>query len=101
MPWLFNKWHHQWGQVIPTLDQRKELIHRLCEKIPLPEVTKGYIVANSGGFTPAQVQGLILTLTIENTPDELSKFNADKINRIIKSITGTNDKKVGFCSQVN
>jgi cell division protease FtsH len=49
----------------PSLPQRRELVSRLCLKIPLDEEIQTFIASNSEGCTPAQLQEMVHSLVIE------------------------------------
>ena len=87
---------------LPSLEERKELIGLLCQKIPLDEATQDYIAHKAETCTPAQLQEIIYSLAIEY-PDELSagrllnpEFSKDDIDRIIARINVRNVRQIGF-----
>ncbi len=87
---------------LPLLEERKELISSLCQKIPVDEPTQDYIARRSEHCTPAQLQEVIYSLVIEHS-DELSaaqspnlEFGKDDIDRVISRINGRNGQHIGF-----
>ena len=55
----------------PSLEQRKELISSLCQKIPTDEPTQDYIARKAEYCSPVQLQEVIYSLVIEHQ-DKLS-----------------------------
>lgn len=86
----------------PSLDQRKELLNRLCQKIPLDESTKGYIALKTEGYTPAQIQEMVYSLVIQHPSEqkELSFVKTD-IDRAINCIKGKSKYQIGFIGSDN
>ncbi len=92
---------------LPSLEERKELIGLLCQKIPIDESIQDYIAHKAGHCTPAQLQEVIYGLAIEYQDEssgalssnlELSK---DDIDRIISRINGRNRQQIGFSMSGN
>jgi AAA+ superfamily predicted ATPase len=83
----------------PSLSERRELVSRLCQKIPLDESTQDYISHKSDGCTPAQLQEIVFSLAIEyaeEAPESGLHFCEDIINHIISRINGRNGHRIGF-----
>lgn len=84
----------------PGLEQRIELINRLCQRIPLEESARDYIARHSEGYTPAQLQEIVFSLAIENsepvTCDSPMAISADTIDRVMSRINGKNKSGLGF-----
>ncbi|MDD5402797.1 MAG: ATP-binding protein [Dehalococcoidales bacterium] len=84
----------------PNLDQRRDIIDRICGKIPLEESAKCYIARHSEGMTPAQLQEIVFSLAIENVNPQacLKEFTADEttIDRLISKIRGKGKISLGF-----
>jgi cell division protease FtsH len=84
----------------PGVEQRRELIDRLCERIPLEDSAREYIARHSEGFTPAQLQEIIFSLAIEHgeplTCDRPLAFGADAIDRVMSRINGKSKSGLGF-----
>jgi len=86
----------------PSIEQRKELIRCLCEKIPLDDDTQEYIACKAESCTPAQLQEIIFSLVIQHpTGSPESAFNRDDIDRIISRINGGNRYRLGFAGNGN
>ena len=81
----------------PSLDERRELVRRLCQKIPLDEVTQEYIAARAGNCTPAQLQEIVYSLVIQH-PSQQPELAVSKAN-IDRAISRINDRgrhRLGF-----
>lgn len=50
---------------LPTIEERKELVCLLCQKVPLDEDSREYIAQKAEHCTPAQLQEIIFSLAIE------------------------------------
>jgi len=81
----------------PSIEQRIELVRRLCEKIPLDDETQEYIAGKTENCTPAQLQEIIYSLVIQcpERQDEL-KINTADIDWAISSINDKNRHRIGF-----
>jgi len=81
----------------PSVEERKELVGRLCEKIPLDDDTQEYIAGKTENCTPAQLQEIIYSLIIQRPTRLLEPtFNRDDIDRVISRINGRNKYRLGF-----
>jgi len=86
---------------LPSLEERKELVNLLCQKIPLAEHAREYIARRTEHCTPAQIQEVIYSLVIERH-DGLSaahapdlEFRKDDIDRAISRVNG-HRQQIGF-----
>jgi len=87
---------------LPSLEERKELISLMCQKIPIDEPNQDYIAHKAEHCTPAQLQEIIYSLAIEY-PDEPSgalpphlELSKDDIDRAISRINGRYSRHLGF-----
>jgi len=87
---------------LPSLEERRELIGLLCQKIPIDEPTQDYIARKAEHCTPAQLQEIIYSLAIEYPDESLDasspylELNKDDIDRAISRINGKNRHQIGF-----
>jgi len=85
---------------LPSLEERKELIGLLCQKIPVDEPTQDYIARKAEHCTPAQLQEVIYSLAIERSEEQTESpdfiFSKDDIGRAISRINGRNRRQIGF-----
>ena len=81
----------------PSIEQRIELIRRLCEKIPLDDDIQKYIAGKTENCTPAQLQEIIYSLVIQYSAaqSELLVNKAD-VDRAISRINNKNRHRLGF-----
>jgi len=85
-----------------SLEQRKELLKRLSQRIPLDEATQEYIARKAADCTPAQLQEIAFSLVIEHSGDlpdiqpPCLKFSNDDIDSAISRINGKNRRHIGF-----
>ncbi len=86
--------------VRPGLEERKELIKRICTRIPLDESAQEHIALRSEGCTPAQLQEIIFSLAIEHaevvTPEKPLSISTDTIDRVMSRINGKSKPGLGF-----
>jgi SpoVK/Ycf46/Vps4 family AAA+-type ATPase len=66
----------------PNSELRAQLVKRLSQKIPVPEGLQAYIVKETSGFTPAQIQEVLQAMVIshidmEEEPPHFTKGDAD------------------------
>ncbi len=84
----------------PGMEQRRELIDRLCERIPLDESARDYIARHSEGCTPAQLQEIVFSLAIEHGEPVIGDMplsvDTDVIDRVMSRINGKNKSGLGF-----
>lgn len=83
----------------PTLENRRALIARLCERIVLEEWARDYIARRSEGCTPAQIQEIIFSLAIEQgeppVPGKPIPVMPETIDGVISRINGKKPE-IGF-----
>jgi cell division protease FtsH len=85
----------------PTVNERAQMVGRLCGRIPLAEEIQDYISRRTDGFTPAQLQEVVFGLVIDcegfdgRTIDTISQNDVD---RIIGRINGRKCQRFGFNS---
>jgi cell division protease FtsH len=81
----------------PGQEQRRELINRLCERIPLDESTRDYIAHRSEGCTPAQLQEIVYNLVIQCPAGQSELcYSKTDIDRAISRINDKNRHQIGF-----
>ena len=81
----------------PGQEQRRELINRLCERIPLDESTRDYIAHRSEGCTPAQLQEIVYSLVIQCPAGQSGlSYSKTDIDRAISRINDKNRHQIGF-----
>jgi cell division protease FtsH len=81
----------------PSMQQRRQIVNRLCRKIPIDEIMQEYISIKADNCTPAQLQEIIYSLVIQHTAgqSELS-FNKTDVERAISHINDKNRYQIGF-----
>jgi len=83
----------------PSTQQRREVVHRLCQRIPLEEEMQEYIAQKTEGFTPAQVQEVIYSLVIRCPAEQVElSFDTSDIDRAISMVNGRKRAQIGFAS---
>ena len=91
----------------PSLQQRRELISLLCQRIPLDEPTRDYIARKAEHCTPAQLQEIPYSLVIEHSDESgiaqspYLESSIEDIDGIISKINGRNRHPLGFNIQSN
>jgi cell division protease FtsH len=82
---------------LPGVEQRRELIKRICLHIPLDDEIREYIATKTENCTPAYVQEIVYGLVIQQSAahNEL-RFSHDEIDYVISSITNKNRYRIGF-----
>lgn len=92
---------------LPSLEERKELINLLCQKIPVDRPTQDYIAHKAEYCTPAQLQEIIFSLVIQHSdelPEPQSTYlevSKDDIEIAISKINGRNRHQIGFTIRNN
>jgi cell division protease FtsH len=83
----------------PSLEQRRELVSRLCQKIPVNEDIQNYTAMRAENCTPAQIQEIIYSLVIQCPAGhpELS-LNKSDIDLAISRINDEARHRIGFIS---
>jgi len=86
----------------PSVEQRRELVSRLCQKIPIAEDVQEYIAQRAENCTPAQLQEIVYSLVIQYQAESPGlTFSEDDIDRAISRINGGNRHRLGFISNNN
>jgi cell division protease FtsH len=82
----------------PGFEQRRELVRRLCQRIPCDEKLQEYIAHKTEGYTPAQVQEVIHCLVIENSTEESApdSYTEHDIDYILSRINVRYCQSIGF-----
>jgi cell division protease FtsH len=81
----------------PSIEQRRELVHRLCQKIPLTEDIRDYIACKAEGCTPAQLQEMIYGLVIQCSAEQREPtFGKADVDRTVSGINHKNRHQIGF-----
>jgi len=81
----------------PSIEQRRELIGRLCQKIPLDEDTQEYIVRRAETCTPAQLKEIVYSLVIQCLAQQSELvFGKAAIDWAISRINDKNRHRLGF-----
>jgi hypothetical protein len=85
----------------PKMPQRRELMGRLCRKIPLDEETQAHTASHSEGCTPAQLQEIVHSLVIKRLgaseiepPDQT--FAREALKQLMARINSGRQPRVGF-----
>jgi len=87
---------------LPSLEERRELVGLLCQKIPIDERTQDYIAYKAEGCTPAQLQEIIYGLAIgypeesSGAPPPCLGISRDDVDRAISKLNGRNKRRLGF-----
>ena len=85
----------------PSLEQRRELIHSLAQKIPMDENIQDYLARRTEHYTPAQVQEAAYSLVIEHGhgPDcdkpGSYEFSMTDVDTVLAKINRKN-RELGF-----
>ena len=81
----------------PSVEQRRELIRRLSQKIPLDEGTQEYIAIRADNCTPAQLQEIVYSLVIQHPSRKLElALNKADIDWAISRINDKGRHRLGF-----
>jgi cell division protease FtsH len=81
----------------PSIEQRRELVRRLCEKIPLEREIQEYIAMRAENCTPAQLQEIVYSLVIQRPAEQPGiTINRSDIDRAISRINDKNRHRLGF-----
>lgn len=81
----------------PSVTHRRELISRLCRKIPMDNKIQEYIAIKAENCTPAQLQEIVFGLTIQQPGGQSELvFNKADIDRAISGINEKNRHQLGF-----
>lgn len=84
----------------PRLEQRRKLVTRLCQRIPLGKALQEYVACKTEGCTPAQIQEVIYSLVIENPEEKcsLTVLSEHDIEHVISRLNGKDRNRLGFCT---
>lgn len=81
----------------PSVEQRRELIRHLCQRIPLPLDIQEYIACKTDNCTPAQMQEIVYSLIIQSPPGQSAlAFSKTDTDRAISRVNGKNREQFGF-----
>ncbi len=82
----------------PTYPQRAELVKHISEKIPLSEDVREYIVAETNGFTPAQIQEVLHGMVISHsvTGEDIMQFDRSDVDATIALLNIRKNGTIGF-----
>jgi len=88
---------------LPLLEERKQLVELVSERIPIQAADKEYISRKAEGCSPAQIKEIIHRIAISHcarTTEEQQPINvtAGEIDSIISKINGKNGHRLGFCT---
>lgn len=83
----------------PSVQHRRQLVRRLCQRIPLEEEMQEYIAQKTESCTPAQVQEIVYSLVIRR-PSEGPGLSLDRseIDLAISKVNGRRRTHIGFAS---
>ena len=86
----------------PSVEQRRELIGLLCQKIPLDAETQEYIARKAESCTPAQLQEIVYSLVIQIPPEKPKlSFNRNDVDLALSRITDKDRHRLGFTGKGN
>lgn len=86
----------------PSACQRRELIRRLSEKIPLNDDIQEYLTIKTENFTPAQIQEIVFSLVINGQRNEGNPaFTKTDIDQSISRLNNKKGCHMGFTIQNN
>jgi len=82
----------------PSSVQRRQLVSLLCQKVPLGDDIKAYIVEKTNNYTPAQVQEVVQGLVISRIPaeEETMQFSRSDVDSAIAWLTIKKNGTIGF-----
>jgi cell division protease FtsH len=82
----------------PNHQQRDELVKHLSEKIPLSEDVREYVVKETNGFTPAQIQEVLHGMVISHIAmeEETMQFDRSDVDSVIALIHMRKNSTIGF-----
>ena len=86
---------------LPNLEQRKQLISSICQRVPIDGETRDHIARGTEKMTPAQIQEVIYSLVIgyaQNGCDDRSSlsFGREEVDGVISRINGKRQHHLGF-----
>ena len=81
----------------PSVEERRELVSRLCQKIPLDGEVQEYIARRAENCTPAQLQEIVFSLVIRQTNGQSGLLvGKDDVERAISRINDKSRHRLGF-----
>lgn len=82
----------------PAYQQRAELVKHIANKIPLSEDIRKYIVEETNGFTPAQIQevlhGMVISYSAQG--EDIMKFKRNDVDSTIALLNIRRTGTIGF-----
>ena len=82
----------------PAYQQRAELVKHISRKIPLSEDIREYIVKETNGFTPAQIQEVLHGMVIAHSAlgENIMQFNRSDVDSTISLLNIRRTGMIGF-----
>jgi cell division protease FtsH len=82
----------------PNYQQRVELVKHISKKIPLSEEIREYVVKETNGFTPAQVQEVLHGMVISHsaTGQDIMQFSRNDVDSTIALLNIRRTDSIGF-----
>jgi len=82
----------------PNYQQRVELVKHISEQIPLSENVREYIVKETNGFTPAQIQEVLHGMVISHSDrtEESLQFKRSDVDSTIALLNIRKNSTIGF-----
>jgi len=82
----------------PAYQQRAELVKHISRKIPLSEDVREYIVKETNGFTPAQIQEVLHGMVISQTAggEDMTQLNRKAVDSTIALLNVRRTVAIGF-----
>jgi len=82
----------------PSYQQRAELVQHISEKIPLSEDVREYVVKETNGFTPAQIQEVLHGMVISHSAagEDIMQFSRSDVDSTIALLNIRKNGTVGF-----
>ena len=82
----------------PAYQQRAELVKHISKKIPLSEDVRKYIVEETNGFTPAQIQEVLHGMVIAHSAmgEDIMQFNRRDVDSTIALLNIRRTGMIGF-----
>jgi cell division protease FtsH len=86
----------------PAYQQRAELVKHISQKIPLSEDIREYIVTETNGFTPAQIQEVLHGMVIARSAlgEDTMQFNHSDVDSTIVLLNIRRTGTIGFNSML-
>jgi cell division protease FtsH len=81
-----------------TTEKRAELVKHISKKIPLSEDVREYIVKETNGFTPAQIQEVLRGMVIAHSAqgEDIMQFNRSDVDSTIALLNIRKNSTIGF-----